>query len=144
MPNRLKSTPRAKQKAEPLHPTILIVEDTHSYRRALVRSVLARCKLQILEADSGLAALTILAERAAEISAIVCDLQLPDGVDRGMYVLEVCGAKYPHIRRMMLTAWADAELVEFAARLEKPYEVLDKSLEDWMVAQAICRLARSL
>jgi CheY-like chemotaxis protein len=142
MPNRLKSTPnQAKRRGKPL---VLIVEDVDWYRRALIRSIQTRCSVDALEADSGLAALTILAERAHEIDAIVADNQLPDGVDRGMFVLEVCSTKYPHIRRIMLTAWADSHLVEYAARLPRPYDVLDKSLDDWLIAAAICRLAHGI
>jgi CheY-like chemotaxis protein len=123
-------------------PQVLIVDDVAWYRRALCRMLNMECGLRTLEAGDGLRALTLLAEHGADVDIVVCDFRFngPGGVLQGLQgeeILEEVGKHYPHIKRVMLTAYSTSEL---QLKTIDQYQVLDKSLDAWLIAEDICKL----
>jgi two-component system chemotaxis response regulator CheY len=107
--------------------TILSVDDSTTIRRIVKRSC-EELGHTVLEAADGAAALATLAEKAAEVSMIILDWNMP-----GMTGLEVLKAvksdpKTKHIVVMMLTSEADMNFVKEALAagaqnyLTKPFD----------------------
>jgi two-component system cell cycle sensor histidine kinase/response regulator CckA len=70
--------------------TVLVVEDNHATRQALVAS-LEMLNYQALEAGNGQDALSILKQRQSDISLVICDLVMPQmgGLELALSLMEV-------------------------------------------------------
>lgn len=126
----MKNARPARQSVEP---TVLLVDDIPEYRRILERRLRLDHGVLVLHAGSAIAALTILEDTVVDV--VVSDRQMP-GMD-GQQLLAIVGKRWPHTRRILLTAYSTGEMVANA-----DYEVLDKGLEGWLITAAIADLAR--
>jgi CheY-like chemotaxis protein len=109
---------------------ILIVDDVPIVLTSL-RRVLERAGFHVAAADSGAAALAHLAKEEADL--VVADFMMP-GMN-GIELLRAVKERWPRVRRAMLTAQADQELLEDAlkdgllhAAFQKPWN--NKELAD--------------
>ncbi|HEX5136556.1 MAG TPA: response regulator [Planctomycetota bacterium] len=106
---------------------VLIVDDVRLVLTSL-RRMLERVGFHVEAAESGAAALALL--EGTEVDVILSDFMMP-----GMNGIELLGevaAKWPRVRRAMLTAQADKELLDRAladgllhAAFQKPWDNLE-------------------
>lgn len=115
----------------------LLVDDEPHYRSDLADRLEHECDIESLEADNSLEALTILEHLAHRVSVVVSDERMPRGLPGGM-LLDYIGRRWPHLPRVLLSAWTTGELVATA-----PYLVLDKALHPDVIAERICELAKA-
>jgi CheY-like chemotaxis protein len=127
----MKSAPPPKDQTDQPR-RVLLVDDSVEYRRILERMLRIDHGIVVLEAASGIAALTLLERERVDL--VVADLVMP-GLP-GDELLEVVGRRWPGTRRVLLTSWSTAELV-----LSSAYEVLDKGLAGWLLTDRIACLA---
>ncbi|MFL5489699.1 MAG: response regulator [Gemmatimonadaceae bacterium] len=86
--------------------TILLVDDEHSVR-AIVLKILRRAHYNVLEAESGEAALRIAAEYAGQIDLVVTDMFMP-GL-RGPEVVQQLAPLRPGLRALFMSGYADQD-----------------------------------
>jgi thioredoxin reductase (NADPH) len=133
-------------------PAILTIDDDPDVLQAVVRDLRQEYgdRFRILRADSGSAALEILAQlklRNETVALFLADQRMPNMT--GVEVLEKAMEIYPDARRALLTAYADTEAVIRAINsvkihyyLMKPwdppserlYPILNDLLDDWMAS----------
>ena len=106
-------------------PTVFVVEDEPSLR-ALVRKVLERHGFQVIDAQSGAAALEIWTHQREKIDVLLTDMVMPDGVT-GRELAEKLKADNPALKVVYTTGYS-AELLgdgivlrEGVNFLQKPY-----------------------
>jgi signal transduction histidine kinase len=98
--------------------TVLVVEDDREVRK-VVAATLSEFGYQVLEADSGAAALGVL-ENGVDVQAVFSDVTMP-GMS-GPQLAEVARDRRPGLRVLLTTGYAgDVELPRGAALLRKPY-----------------------
>ncbi|NLX25893.1 MAG: sigma-54-dependent Fis family transcriptional regulator [Lentisphaerae bacterium] len=85
-------------------PTVLIVDDEKSARDGLVRAL--RRDYNVLAAESGATALTILSERSVDV--LLSDVRMP-GMD-GITLMQRALANQPELTCIILTAYGDVDL----------------------------------
>jgi DNA-binding NarL/FixJ family response regulator len=114
-------------------PQVLLVDDAASFRLSLRRVLVSECSAAVVEAKSALDALTKLVNGLADtVDIVVADERMPRGGE-GSVLLEAIGERWPHIKRLMVTAFSDGELVA-----NSPWLVLDKALDLGTIASYIC------
>lgn len=113
--------------------SILIVDDDPALLQLLGRWLNGR-GVEILLASSGIEALTILSERDGDVSVIVADHYMPGMT--GIQLLGAVGNRYPLVRRILYTGFADSELVLSA---HVSIRVLTKSMDAGLVRDAILK-----
>jgi CheY-like chemotaxis protein len=102
--------------------TVLVVEDDREVRK-VVAATLAEFGYQVLEAESGIAALGVL-ENGADVQAVFSDVTMP-GMS-GPQLAEAARGRRPGLRVLLTTGYAgDVELPRGAALLRKPYRRAD-------------------
>jgi putative two-component system response regulator len=102
--------------AEPDAPTgtVLVVDDDSTLRLAIVR-MLERDGYACLEAASAADARAILEETAAEVEAILCDIQMPG--ESGLDLLRSLVADHPTLAVVMMTGLTDAPTALMAVEI---------------------------
>lgn len=104
---------------------ILVVEDNLALRSVLT-DMLKALGHQVEEAGSVREALHLLERMGEDLDVVLSDVGLPDG-DGYRLVKEIC-SRFPHVKPVIMTGYADAEVVE-ACRAEnipvlyKPFSV---------------------
>lgn len=113
---------------KPMRKKVLIVDDSDTDRDVL-KNIL-RSDFNVIEANSGFAALGVIAEKKKELDAIFLDISMP--VFNGFAVLEnIKEKKISNICVFMITSEATKENVEKAAGyhiagfIKKPYDADD-------------------
>jgi len=98
--------------------------------RDMARDFLADCGYRILEAGSGREALQVWGEHRAEISLLLTDMKMPEGVS-GVELAEKMVAEQPGLRVIFTSGYSD-DIVspEMLARnnarfLPKPYSYME-------------------
>ena len=86
--------------------TILLIDDEQSVR-AIVLKILRRAKYNVLEAESGDAALKIAETYPGKIDLVVTDMFMP-GL-RGPEVVERLAPKRPGLRALFMSGYADQD-----------------------------------
>jgi signal transduction histidine kinase/CheY-like chemotaxis protein len=111
---------RATQATAPQRGTALVVEDEPALR-ALTTKVLAANGLLVLAAESGDAALDLLANGAGGIDLLVTDLRMP-GMG-GRELADRVAERFPGLRILFVSGYADEAPVRHAAErfLPKPF-----------------------
>ncbi len=112
---------------------LLVVDDDDAIRRIL-SSLLRRQGLEVLEADSGRAALERVQADAPEV--VVLDLQMP-GMD-GMTVLEKVRESHPSVQVIVLTASGDVKSAVRATQLGA-FDYLTKPFDNGEMVLAVQR-----
>jgi two-component system cell cycle sensor histidine kinase/response regulator CckA len=106
--------------------TILVVEDEPAIRE-LARIILERQGYRILEAGSGVAALVVWEEHAEEISLVITDMVMPDGMT-GRELAEQLTARRASLKIIYSTGYSpealdqDLKLEAGLNYLPKPYD----------------------
>lgn len=112
--------------SQPLRGTILIVEDEAGVRSFAARALALRGHV-VLEADSGEAALTLLADPSLRLDLILTDVMLPDA-DGPTWVRAALEDR-PDIRVVFMSGYAEDDfaeqkgLVEGSSFLPKPFSL---------------------
>ncbi len=96
------------------HKTILLVEDDAVLRVFLARA-LDECGCAVLQANNGMEAARIMAERAGRIDLVVTDLVMPEM--NGLSLLTLVRQAYPSVR-VLLMSGNGAELLRESGLLE--------------------------
>lgn len=106
----------------PLSNTILLVDDEQAVR-AIVVKILRRANYNVLEAESGSAALEIVESHPGRIDLLLSDMYMP-GL-RGPEVAQKLTPKCPGIRVLFMSGYADQDsrsgVPEGANFLNKPF-----------------------
>ena len=109
----------------PVKAKILVVEDEPTLR-ALVRKVLERCNYEVIDAESGAAALAVWEQNKFHVDLLLTDMVMPDGVS-GRQLAERLKADNPNLKVIFTTGYS-AELMgdDFVVKegvnfLQKPY-----------------------
>lgn len=100
--------------------TILAVEDNPDLRKVVVLQ-LERLGYNVIEADSGPAALSILDQQHVDL--VFTDLVMPGGLDGPSLVREIA-RRWPHVKAVMTSGFPEARVAETIAPLPilvKPY-----------------------
>jgi CheY-like chemotaxis protein len=109
----------------PVKAKILVVEDEPTLR-ALVRKVLERCNYEVIDAESGAAALAVWEQNKFHIDLLLTDMVMPDGVS-GRQLAERLKADNPNLKVIFTTGYSadlvgkDIPLREGVNFLQKPY-----------------------
>ncbi|HEX2602820.1 MAG TPA: response regulator [Gemmatimonadaceae bacterium] len=108
MSESLAQTPaqRMTAPASPPKETILLVDDEQSVR-AIVLKILRRASYNVLEAESGEAALKIADQHQGKIDLVITDMFMP-GL-RGPEVVERLAPKRPGLRALFMSGYADQD-----------------------------------
>ena len=114
-------------------PHLLIVDDERSMREFL-EYMLGREGYRVSCADSGRAAMALLAKTAFDL--LLCDIRLGDMT--GLEVLRAAKARHPGVVVIMLSAYASAETA-VAAMNDGAYDYVPKPFDNAELKQAIAR-----
>jgi PAS domain S-box-containing protein len=113
--------------------TVLLVEDDHAVRRALV-SVLRKLGYQPLEAFNGVAAEAVWRSERSRVDALVTDMVMPGGVS-GLELVRQLRADEPDLPAIVLSGYsadlAQGGVPEDVAFLAKPCEPDDLARALW-------------
>lgn len=90
----------------PASQTILLVDDEQAVRSIVVK-ILRRAKYNVLEAESGDAAIRIAESHSGRIDLLLSDMYMP-GL-RGPEVAQALGPKCPGIRVLFMSGYADQD-----------------------------------
>ena len=111
--------------ALPAKKTILVVEDEPTLR-ALVRKVLERGGYEVIESQSGLAALELWSRTRPHVDLLLTDMVMPDGIS-GLQLAEKLKVENPDLKVIFTTGYSaelmgkDFEIKEGVNFLQKPY-----------------------
>lgn len=119
--------------------TILYVDDEEMARKYFVRAVGA--DYEVLTASSVDEAIDILEEPHSGVDVLVTDFRMP-GRDGGDLLRQV-ERRYPHIIRILLTAYADKDVLLETVNSGEIFRILEKPL-DLMAVRSTLRQAGEL
>ena len=105
---------------------VLIVDDIGCIRYSVAQLV-ARQGNTPLSAPSGFAALKLLHDHP-EIAVVISDLMMPEMT--GLELFKQVKTEYPHVLRIILTGYADFEIVKAAINEAEIYRFLTKPWDD--------------
>ncbi len=108
-------------------PAILLVDDEESILSALKR-VLRREGYRILACSSGVDGMSLLEENGCAIGVVVSDFRMP-GMN-GVEFLSRVRAHHPTTIRIILSGYADAEMVQSAINQGEVYRFVSKPWDD--------------
>jgi two-component system response regulator PhcR len=106
-------------------PTLLYVDDEELACKYFARSVGA--DYEVLLAKSSDEAIAILRQDSARIAVLVTDFRMP-GRDGGQLLRQVA-QEYPHIVRILVTAYADVEMLLQTVNTGEVFRILEKPLK---------------
>lgn len=94
---------------------VLVVDDEPDTRR-IVRLMLEKAGYDVVEADSGEAAIDVIntGENRLMVDAMICDIRMPklDGFDTIAYFRRA----YPHVPMVVLTGFPDTDMAVYCMR----------------------------
>jgi adenylate cyclase len=105
--------------------TLLLIDDEANIRAALTR-LFRPCGYTILTAESGAAAFELLEQNAVDL--VICDMRMPEM--SGAEVLEQIRIKWPEVVRILLTGYADIDLIIAAINRGEIYRYIAKPWDD--------------
>lgn len=111
---------------------VLIVDDVPIVLTSL-RRVLERAGFRVESADSGPSALALLGRE--EVDVVVTDFMMP-GMN-GIELLRAVAERWPRVRRAMLTAQADQDLLDDARRAGLLHAAFTKPWNNRELADAL-------
>jgi two-component system response regulator PhcR len=126
-------------KREDLAATILYVDDEEMACKYFERS--ASAEYDVLTASSADAAMTILRAERGRIGVVLTDFRMP-GRDGGDLLRQI-EREYPHVVRILITAYADKKLLIETVNSASVFRILEKPLDLSEVRRAL-RLATDL
>ncbi len=114
------------------YPTVLFVDDENMLLSAM-RRLFRRESYHVLFAESGQAALDILAETPVDV--LVVDLQMPEM--NGYELLKRVAQLYPHIVCLVLSAVTEKQKMEEVTRLEHVIKFIAKPVRPDVFKQVL-------
>jgi DNA-binding NtrC family response regulator len=112
--------------------SVLLVDDDH-FLLGLIKRWLVDEPIHLLVASNGLQALDLLHRRSVRL--VVADYRLP-GMN-GRRLLDAVQERWPDCKRILLTGYADADLVLEA----RAHQVISKELDPSLIKRIIVRAA---
>ena len=106
VPNRPELAPLSSSPADTNPKTILLVDDEEAVRSIVVK-ILRRANYNVLEAESGEAALRISDSHPDNIDLLISDMYMP-GL-RGPEVAQALAPKRPGLRVLFMSGYADQD-----------------------------------
>uniref|UniRef100_UPI0038B8DBDE response regulator n=1 Tax=Paraburkholderia sediminicola TaxID=458836 RepID=UPI0038B8DBDE len=103
--------------------TVVYVDDEELARKYFARS--AGSDYEVLLADGAEEAMSILRREGARVAILVTDFRMPGR--HGGDLLRQVSQEYPHIVRILVTAYADKDALE-AVNSNKVFRILEKPL----------------
>lgn len=134
------NTPMSKphyQKPANEKPTLLFVDDLAWYRRHLCDELLKTCGIRSIQAAHVLEAIRTL-ERNPQITTVVTDWRFDNGGPDGEALLETVKRRWPHVKRMLLSAYTDGPMIERG--YVGGWMVRDKALPMDEIVSVVCAL----
>ena len=104
--------------------TVVYVDDEELARKYFARS--AGNDYEVLLASDADEALAILRREGARVSVVVTDFRMPGR--HGDELLRQVSQEYPHIVRILVTAYADSDALPEAVHSGEVFRVLEKPL----------------
>ncbi|MFB9127882.1 hybrid sensor histidine kinase/response regulator [Paraburkholderia dipogonis] len=121
--------------SDPMQPpfSILFVDDDEMSRNHFARAMSADYKVYV--AQSADEAITVLARHASEIAVLVTDFRMPgrDGDD----LLREVAHEYPQIVRILVTAYADKDMLLQTVNTGDVFRIIEKPLRTDMVREVL-------
>jgi two-component system, response regulator PhcR len=119
---------------------ILLVDDEPQACKWFAR--LYGNEFSVLTAGSVDEALALLAERGREVAAVLTDYSMPDR--NGVALLSELRSTYPHVGRLLASAYADKDVAMKAVNQGQVEHILEKPLDEQLTRQVLRdALARS-
>jgi hypothetical protein len=113
--------------------SILFVDDDEMSRNHFARAMSADYKVYV--AQSADEAMTVLGKHASEVAVLVTDFRMPgrDGDD----LLRQVAQEYPQIVRILVTAYADKEMLLQTVNTGDVFRIIEKPLRTEMVREVL-------
>ena len=129
-------TASSKGESVPSTKTVLVIDDSETIR-ALVAQVLRQSGYEVIEAADGLMGAFAIRERGAELSLVICDINMPrlDGLE----MLEILRGQHPNLPILMLTTESRVDKVERAKRAGAKAWII-KPFNTELLIQAVVKL----
>ncbi|ABE33978.1 response regulator [Paraburkholderia xenovorans LB400] len=113
--------------------SILFVDDDEMSRNHFARAMNADYNVHVAQcADE---AMTVLGKHGAEIAVLVTDFRMPGG--DGDELLRQVALEYPQIVRILVTAYADKDMLLQTVNTGDVFRILEKPLRTDMVREAL-------
>jgi two-component system response regulator PhcR len=106
-------------------PAVLYVDDEEMARKYFARA--AGDDFSVITAASVQEALTVLADPDCDVHIVVCDYRMP--VANGTELLRKISIMQPHIVRILLTAYADKDVLLDSVNRGEVFRILEKPLD---------------
>ncbi|MFM0057604.1 hybrid sensor histidine kinase/response regulator [Paraburkholderia phytofirmans] len=121
--------------SDPMQPpfSVLFVDDDEMSRNHFARAMSADYKVYV--AQSADEAITVLGKHASEIAVLVTDFRMPgrDGDD----LLREVAHEYPQIVRILVTAYADKDMLLQTVNTGDVFRIIEKPLRTDMVREVL-------
>ena len=114
-------------------PTLLYVDDEELACKYFARAVSA--EYEVLLASSGDEAIAILQQDNARIAVLVTDFRMPGR--NGGDLLRQVALEYPHIVRILVTAYADIDALRQSVNTGEVFRILEKPLRRASVSETL-------
>lgn len=127
--------PPGNAMSDPMQPpfSILFVDDDEMSRNHFARAMSADYKVYV--AQSADEAITVLGKHASEIAVLVTDFRMP-GRD-GDELLREVAHEYPQIVRILVTAYADKDMLLQTVNTGDVFRIIEKPLRTDMVREVL-------
>jgi two-component system response regulator PhcR len=129
--NEANPTPSAHE--EPVAHVVLFVDDELMSCKWFLR--LYGNEFSVLTASSVDEALGILREKGQEIAVLLTDYAMPER--NGLVLLSEVKNLYPHISRLLVSAYADKDVAMAAVNQGRVQKILEKPLEEHLTRQVL-------
>ncbi|OAJ54996.1 hypothetical protein A6V36_09235 [Paraburkholderia ginsengiterrae] len=105
-------------------PTVVYVDDEELARKYFARS--AGSGYEVLLASDAEEAISILRREGARVAILVTDFRMPGR--HGGELLRQVSQEYPHIVRILVTAYVDKDALRGAVNPDEVFRILEKPL----------------
>ncbi|KAB8041640.1 response regulator [Janthinobacterium aquaticum] len=119
--------------------TVLYVDDEAMARKYFEQAVSSRYR--VLTAVGVTAALAVLAVPGQRVDVLVTDYRMPERL--GSELLQEVASRYPHIVCLMLTAYADKQVLLELINAGTPFRLLEKPLDTATLLVALQQAAQA-
>lgn len=109
---------------QPVRPTVVYADDEEMARKYFARA--AGSDYEVLLAGGADEALSILSSEGARVTILVTDFRMPGR--HGGELLRQVSLDYPHIVRILVTAYADKDALREASNAGEVFRILEKPL----------------
>jgi len=129
---------KPEQHAQPSTPpsgahAVLLVDDEPQARKWFARTY--GNEFEVWLAEDAASALDLLAQRADAVAVLLSDHRLPGG--DGVGLLAQVREQYPHIVRLLVTAYADKDVAVAAVNRGHVQQILEKPLDEAVTRAAL-------